>query len=82
VLKLNIGKKIAPHETFELHEILTFKSVCATKSSAMVGIVKDDELRTLMEQDFTISQSQIKELRDLIQSSELLDQGAMGTQNH
>lgn len=76
------GKRIAPHETFELHELLTFKNVCATKSSAMVGVVKDEELKTLMQQDFTVSQGQIKELRDLIQSSELLNQGTASTKNH
>ncbi|HEY9059962.1 MAG TPA: spore coat protein [Pseudobacteroides sp.] len=76
------GKRIAPHETFELHELLTFKNVCATKSSAMAGLVKDEELRTLMQQDFTVSQGQIKELQDLIQSSELLNQGTASTKNH
>lgn len=76
------GKRIAPHETFELHELLTFKNVCATKSSTMAELVKDEELKTLMQQDFTISQGQIKELQDLIQSSELLTQGTASTKNH
>lgn len=76
------GKRIAPHETFELHELLTFKNVCATKSSAMAELVKDEELKTLMQQDFTISQGHIKELQDLIQSSELLTQGTASTKNH
>lgn len=67
-------KRIAPHETFELHELLTFKNICATKSSAMAGLVKDEELKILLQQDFTISQSHIKELRELIQSSILLEQ--------
>ena len=75
-------KRIAPHETFELHELLTFKNVCATKSSTMAVLVKDEELRTLMQKDFTISQGQIKELQDLIQSSELLNQGTASTKNH
>lgn len=68
-----IKGKIAPHETFELHELLTFKNVCATKSSAMTGIVADEELTSLLQQDFTTSQEQIQELKDLIQSSELWD---------
>lgn len=65
--------KIAPHETFELHEILSFKNVAATKTSAMVGFVKDEELRELLQQDFTTSQEHIKDLQRLIQSSELLE---------
>ena len=61
-----LGKNISPHEMFELHEILTFKNVCATKSSVMSGLVKDEELKSLMRQDFTISQGQIRELQDLL----------------
>lgn len=76
------GKRIAPHETFDLHEILTFKNVSATKSSAMVALVKDEELKTLMQKDFTISQGQIRELLDLIQTSELLEPGSVNTINH
>ncbi|MCX7923998.1 MAG: spore coat protein [Clostridia bacterium] len=76
------GKRIAPHETFELHEILTFKNVCATKSSAMAALVKDEELKALLQEDFTISQGQIIELQNLIQSSELLGQGTVNTEIH
>ena len=72
------GKKIAPHETFELHELLTFKNVCATKSSVMSGLVQDQELKSLLQQDYTASQGQIKELRGLLQSSEYAT-GGTGT---
>lgn len=71
-----IGEKgIAPHETFELHEILTFKNVCATKSATMVGFVDNEELKTMLQQDFATAQEHIKELRELIQSSQLLKNG-------
>ena len=63
--------RIAPHETFEIHELLNFKNVCATKSSAMAALVKDEELKTLMEQDFRLSAGHIRELQGLIQLSEL-----------
>lgn len=62
-------KGIAPHEAFELHELLTFKNVCATKSAAMSGLVKDEELKTLLRNDFTIGQAHIRELTDLMQGS-------------
>jgi similar to spore coat protein len=62
-------KRIAPHEMFELHELITFKTVCATKSSAMVGFIGDEELKALVQKDFSTSQAQIRELRDLIQLS-------------
>jgi similar to spore coat protein len=68
-----IKEKIAPHETFELHEILMFKNVCATKSAVMVKLVADEELKSLLQQDLMTSKEQIEELKGLIQSSELWD---------
>lgn len=76
------GKGIAPHETFELHELLTFKSVCATKSATMAGLVKDEELKTMLQQDFSMTQAHIKELQNLIQSSEFATSGTTGTTSH
>ena len=67
-------KKLAPHETFDLHEILTFKNLCATKSATMAILVKDEKLKSLMQQDLILSQSHIKELKELILSSEFLNQ--------
>jgi similar to spore coat protein len=63
------NKKIAPHETFEIHELLTFKNVCATKSATMGALVKDEELKALLHQDFSVSKEQIKELKSLLESS-------------
>jgi similar to spore coat protein len=62
-------KGIAPHEAFELHELLTFKNVCATKSATMAGLVKDEELKSIMQQDFSVSQGHIRELQNLMQGS-------------
>lgn len=59
--------KIAPHETYELHEILMFKNVCATKSAVMVKLVKDEELASLLQQDLKTSKEQVEELKELIQ---------------
>jgi similar to spore coat protein len=63
---LKIGNTIAPHEALELHELLTFKNVCATKSGTMAALVKDDELKSILQQDFTAAQGHIKELQDLM----------------
>ncbi|MBB2183618.1 spore coat protein [Lachnospiraceae bacterium MD1] len=63
---MRIGNSIAPHEALELHELLTFKNVCATKSASMAALVKDDELKTILEQDFNTSKEHIKELQDLM----------------
>lgn len=76
------GKKIAPHETFELHELLTFKNICATKSSAMAGFIKDEELKTLIQQDFNISQNHIRELMDLLEKSAFSEPATEAAQKH
>ncbi|HEX9062003.1 MAG TPA: spore coat protein [Clostridia bacterium] len=73
------GKRIAPHETFELHELLTFKNVCATKTATMAGLVNDAELKSILQQDLTVTQGQIRELQSLIQTSEFATSGTQGT---
>jgi similar to spore coat protein len=56
----------APHETMELHELLTFKNVCLTKSVTMRMLVSDDELKAILDQDAAMGQRHIRELRGLI----------------
>ncbi len=70
-----IHQNIAPHEVFALHNLLTFKNICATKSATMSALASDSELRSLMEQDFSAAQGHIKELKDLMQQSNLADMG-------
>lgn len=60
---------IAPHETFNLHELLQLKNICALKSSGLSANVTDPKLRLILESDLEISQQQIRELKDLIQKS-------------
>ncbi len=79
---MTTGKRIAPHETFELHELLTFKNVCATKSATMSALVKDEELKSLLQQDYSLTQGHIRELQGLLQISEFAagnTTGAAGT---
>lgn len=64
-----MDNRIAPHETFELHELLVFKSICATKSKAMTAFAKDEELKSMLRDDFAVSQEQIKELQNLLRHS-------------
>lgn len=63
---MKIGNQVAPHEALELHELLTFKNVCATKSATMAALVKDDELKSLLQQDYSTAKEHIKELNDLM----------------
>jgi similar to spore coat protein len=63
---MRIGNQIAPHEALELHELLTFKNTCATKSASMSALVKDEELRGILQQDFETGKEHIRELNDLM----------------
>ncbi len=65
----NVPNKIAPHETFGIHELMQLKNICALKSSGLTGSVADPGLRSILESDLQTSQRQIKELRALIQQS-------------
>ncbi|NLO98592.1 MAG: spore coat protein [Peptococcaceae bacterium] len=60
---------IAPHETFGLYELLQLKNICALKASGLTGNVADPKLRLILESDLKMSQQQIRELKDLIQTS-------------
>lgn len=66
---MKIGNTIAPLEVLELHELVTFKNVGATKSATMAALVKDEELKGILQQDFTLAQGHIKELQDLMQKA-------------
>lgn len=68
---MNTEKKLAPHETFDLHELLNLKTVSATKSATMVGLVKDEKLKRILNGNLTSTQEHIRELQNLIQSSVL-----------
>jgi similar to spore coat protein len=59
-------KYLAPHETYELHELLTFKNTCLTKSATMSGIVQDPELRSILNQDVTKTKDQIQRIQEFI----------------
>ena len=60
---------IAPNESMQLHEILTFKNLCLTKALAMSPLAVDDELKAILKQDVNTSEKHIKELRSLMDKS-------------
>lgn len=59
----------APHETIQLHELLTMKNLCITKSSTMSVLVSDEELKSILQNDVTTSQQHVKELSELMKHS-------------
>ncbi|AQS10801.1 hypothetical protein CLOBY_29490 [Clostridium saccharobutylicum] len=62
---------ITPNEVMQLHEMLTFKNTCLTKSVTMSPLVSDDELKSILQKDVTQSQNDIEELRNLIEKSNI-----------
>jgi hypothetical protein len=56
------------HETLELHEIATFKSLCMTKSKTMQALVSDNDLKQILQQDVLLSTRQLQELNGLLSS--------------
>ncbi|KUO62562.1 MAG: hypothetical protein APF84_02095 [Gracilibacter sp. BRH_c7a] len=65
-----LNNEIAPHEAFEIHELLQLKNNCALKASNLSGMVADPKLRLILETDLDKTQNQIKDLRGLLQQSE------------
>lgn len=64
-------QSITPHETIQLHELLTLKNLCLTKSVTMSPLISDDELKSILKQDITLTQQHIKELRGLMEQSSI-----------
>lgn len=61
----------APNETIQLHELLTFKNLCLTKSFTMSPLVSDDELKSILQQDVNTAQQHIKDLKGLMEQSSI-----------
>jgi similar to spore coat protein len=57
--------QLSMHESMEVHEMLNFKTVCATKSKLMQGLVFDQELKSLLQKDVEQSINAIKILQGL-----------------
>lgn len=55
------------NESIQLHEILSFKNLCLTKSITMSPLVSDDELKSIIQKEITVSKAHIEELRGLME---------------
>lgn len=64
-------KTLTPNETMQLHEILTFKNLCLTKSVTMSPLVSDKELKTILQNDVSTSKQHIEELSTLMKRSNI-----------
>ncbi|MBM7654476.1 hypothetical protein [Neobacillus cucumis] len=58
------------HETLDLHELITFKSLCLTKAATMGAFVQDEELKTILENDVTVGQQHLQQLQQFLTNRE------------
>lgn len=63
-------KKLAMHETLEVHEILTLKTSCVTKGAAMLQLVEDEKLKKILEEDVQTSTKAIDELQEILKKAQ------------
>ncbi|WP_409298732.1 hypothetical protein V1498_10145 [Peribacillus sp. SCS-26] len=54
------------HETLEMHELLTFKNTCLTKSASISALVQDPALKAILDQDVTQSKQAVQQLQNLL----------------
>lgn len=59
---MNLGM----HEAAELHELLTFKTVCTAKNQVNQGVVQCQQLKALINEDLTKSATCIQELKSFV----------------
>ncbi|GFZ29494.1 spore coat protein CotF [Clostridium zeae] len=60
---------ITPHESLQLHELLTLKNLCLTKAFTKSPLVEDNELKSLKKESVSAEQIQIGELRAYLEQS-------------
>lgn len=62
---------LAPNEVMQIHELLTLKNLCLTKSITMSPLVSDNELKSILKNDINTSEQHIQELRDFLLQSNI-----------
>jgi similar to spore coat protein len=63
-------KYLGLHETLDLHELITFKNLCLTKSSTMSALVVDPELKTILANDAVAGLQHIEQLQQFLTNRE------------
>lgn len=66
------NQRLAAHETLDLHEILSFKNICCTKSTVFQALVSDSELTSILRDDVNTSKTYIQELKQILSGVKIL----------
>lgn len=64
-----VQDKLAPIETMQIHEMLNLKTVSMSSSKMMEGVVFDQDLKALLEEDVQQSIASIKILQRLLEKA-------------
>jgi similar to spore coat protein len=56
----------ALHETLDMHELLTSKTVCLTEAKARLQLVQDPALKALIQQDIQQTSGSIKQMQSIL----------------
>lgn len=62
---------ITVNENNQIHELLTFKNICLTKSITMSPLVSDEELKSILKEDVVITKQHIEDLKRLMEESNI-----------
>ncbi len=66
---INLNQKLAAHEMMEVHELLAFKNVCATKAAAMSNMATDPELQQLLTDDVAMAKNHAQQLQKILRQT-------------
>ena len=61
--------ELAMHEKLEVHEVLLFKTSCVKKSTAMLELVEDKDLKKILEEDVKTSTKAIEDLSKILEKA-------------
>jgi similar to spore coat protein len=59
-------KLLGLHETLDLHELLSIKNLCLTKSTTMSVLAQDEELLAILSDDVTNGIRHIQQLQQFL----------------
>ncbi|MBU5483494.1 hypothetical protein KQI86_04075 [Clostridium sp. MSJ-11] len=61
--------KLAPHETLELHELLSSSVLGVKKANATLNMVNDEELKNFLQTSLNSKKSSIQELQGFLKQN-------------
>lgn len=71
----------ALHETMDVHELLTMKTVCLTKSTTLQVLVTDPQLRTLLQTSAATDRQHIQDLQSMLSDARIMTEYQGGVQS-